>query len=109
MNEYLNPYTEDVTLSNVSIITANSTGSSISGVVAGGNESFYCNTMGCELRYSGHAPGAHVFAASGETEEAPVTGEESGEPADGESAAVDGEGPQIVESTGEELGENLIG
>ncbi len=115
VNEYLNPYTEDITESNVSIITADSTGTVIYGEVAGGIESFYCNTMGCELRYTGHAPGVHVFPepepVEGEEglEGEETEGEEGEEPTEGENAGDASEGPEVVESTGGELSRELCG
>lgn len=73
VNECLNPYTESVTTANVNILTSDYNGyelSSTTGAVAGGIDSFYCNYSGCELRFSYHAPGAHVMEGSqGETDE----------------------------------------
>ena len=63
VNEQLNPYQDDVTVSNVNILTSNYYGTSMSsttGEIAGGPDSFYCLT--CTLNNGGqvvhHAPGA---------------------------------------------------
>ena len=63
VNERLNPYQDDVTVSNVNILTSNYSGSSMSsttGEIAGGEDSFYCLT--CTVKNGGksvyHAPGA---------------------------------------------------
>lgn len=66
VNAYLNPFTEEVSTENVNILTANASGSYLSsttGMVAGGNHTFYCNHMGCADRFRYHAPGAHSLPA----------------------------------------------
>ena len=61
VNDLLNPFTEKVTVSNVNILTADASGTSVTsttGSIAGGLNSFWCNIDGCTLG-SAHAPGAH--------------------------------------------------
>ncbi len=116
VNEKLNPFTEEITLSNVNMLTSNYDGTKMtatSGEISGGIDSFYCNKPGCELRFSGHAPEAHVLPGA---EEDPVDtpepeenagdggeGTEEGEntpddPADsGETGGGDAEGPERIE------------
>ena len=93
VNEYLNPYNEPVTKSNVNILVSNGSGSNIystTGTVAGGYGSFACNTAGCELRGKYHAPGAHIMEPSdgeGEGGNASAGGDSSsGETAGGETS-----------------------
>lgn len=84
INEYLNPYSEDVKMQNLSILTANYDGTYISatnGVIAGGWESFYCNSCGF-----GHLPGACADDETGESE----TGATEGE-TEGDTGATEGE------------------
>jgi len=80
VNECVNPYREPVTTANVNILTSNGNGSFVNattGAVAGGYDSFACNMPGCELRFSHHAPGAHVMAeAEPEASAVPETGTE---------------------------------
>jgi LCP family protein required for cell wall assembly len=72
VNDYLNPYTQKVSLANVNILTSNASGSNViatTGTIAGGIDTFFCNVgkSTCELSgTSYHSPGAHV--APGETE-----------------------------------------
>lgn len=66
VNELLNPFTEDVTLSNVNILTSNASGTEITsttGSIAGGADSFWCYADGCPLKGSAHAPGVHNGSA----------------------------------------------
>lgn len=75
INEYLNPYTEDVTRANLNILTSNYDGSylySTSGVIAGGIDSFYCSMCG-----HGHAPGG---CPTSEPDEPDVSPEPSPDP-----------------------------
>ncbi len=63
INQYLNPYSEPVTRNNVSILTANETGSwieSTTGYIAGSWESFYCQTCSAKNGWKAvwHTPGA---------------------------------------------------
>lgn len=63
INDYLNPYSQPVTKSNVSIITANETGTwidSTTGYIAGSWESFYCQTCSAKNGWKAvcHTPGA---------------------------------------------------
>ena len=70
VNELLNPFTEDVTLANVNILTADAGGTEITsttGSIAGGPDSFWCYTDGCPLKGSAHAPGAHTNNEEGQT------------------------------------------
>lgn len=67
VNEYLNPYAQDVTEANVDILIANYSGTTLyatTGAVAGGTDSFYCMTC-----YGHHAPGQcpAVQTSGGET------------------------------------------
>ena len=70
INELLNPFTADVTLANVNILTADAGGTEITsttGSIAGGLDSFWCYTEGCPLKGSAHAPGAHTNSEEGQT------------------------------------------
>lgn len=64
VNEKLNPYSEDVTLANVNILSGNYSGTyleSTSGVIAGGWESFFCQTCTIANGWTKtihHTPGA---------------------------------------------------
>lgn len=87
VNDCLNPYNEPVTTANVNILTTNASGTyfeSTTGEIAGGPDSFACNMPGCELRFSHHAPGAHVMAgdAPGEGESGENTADPADEPAE---------------------------
>jgi len=71
INEYLNPYSEDVKMQNLSILYGNYEGTylaSTNGVIAGGWESFWCQQCG-----SPHLPAACPLDAP--AEEDPVEGE----------------------------------
>lgn len=64
VNEYLNPYSQEVTEANVDILTASYSGSSLystTGTVAGGSDSFYC--MSCTGH---HAPGQCPLSQTGD-------------------------------------------
>ena len=79
INERLNPYSEPVTRANVSIITANETGSwidSTTGYIAGSWESFYCQTCSAKNGWKStwHTPGA--CPTSDPDEDDPFTEEE---------------------------------
>ena len=70
VNKLLNPFTEDVTLANVNILTASADGNSVTsttGSIAGGLNSFWCYADGCPQKGSAHAPGAHNNSAGGQT------------------------------------------
>lgn len=113
VNEYLNPYNEPVTKSNVNILVSNGSGSNIystTGTVAGGYGSFACNTAGCELRGSYHAPGAHIKEASEGEGEGAGTGEgESPGAGEGTGEGIgEGESPVTGEGTGEGAGTGEI-
>ena len=65
VNSCLNPYVEPVTAANVNLLMSNSSGSKVwstTGVVAGGEDSFYC--LDCTVKSGGkavhHLPGAHL-------------------------------------------------
>ena len=83
INTALNPYTEPVTAANVNVLVSNYTGSnmwSTVGVIAGGADSFYCQS--CTVKNGGkvvhHLPGVHLDFDSGGESETGETGE-SGE------------------------------
>lgn len=102
VNECVNPYKDPVTAANVSILTTNSSGTvfdSTTGAVAGGLESFACNEPGCELRFSHHASGAHVYAGEGEP-----GGETGGEEQGGTSGEIVDIGQEPGGETGGESG-----
>ena len=96
INESLNPFKDDVTLSNVNILTCNGNYvSATNGVVAGGPDSFYCLT--CTVKNGGkavhHAPGACPKDEPPE-EETPETPEDPSEtPVPGEEVPVEPETP----------------
>ena len=112
VNEYLNPYKEPVTKSNVNILVSNGSGSNIwstTGTVAGGYGSFACNTAGCELRGSYHAPGAHIKeAVEGEGETAGA-GESGGETAGAGETGGETSGTGETAGAGETGGEGVAG
>lgn len=63
VNDYLNPYAQDVTEANVDILVSDYSGYSMystTGVIAGGIDSFYC--LNC---YGHHAPGQCPVAQAG--------------------------------------------
>lgn len=111
VNEYLNPYKEPVTKSNVNILVSNGSGSNIystTGTVAGGYGSFACNTAGCELRGKYHAPGAHIMEAAEGEGEGEGTGASAGEGESG-NASAGGETTGGETTGGETAGGETIG
>lgn len=75
VNGSLSPFTEDVTLENMDLLSFNAGGGvyATTGVIAGGMDSFYC--IRCTVatgRAVAHAPGAHLVIETPEPEE-PVT------------------------------------
>ena len=93
VNERLNPYTEAVTTANVNILTSNAGGTAMSattGVIAGGDDSFYCNNMECTMRFSYHLPQQHVIPVDEPLEDAPLGGGEDGTPTDAPNAGSEG-------------------
>ena len=105
VNGALSPFTEDVTLGNMDLLTFNNGGIyASSGVIAGGYDSFYCIT--CTVASGGkaiaHAPGAHLSFETPEPETTtdPDTppGEAGGEPGTGDMPTEDPGGESGVEA-----------
>ena len=102
VNEYLNPYDEDITRGNVSILTANDNGTwieSTTGYIEGSWESFYCQTCSYRNNWKAtyHTPGA-CPPADGGTEDDPFedggtdggsTGTDNGEGTGGDTSGTD--------------------
>ena len=86
INEYLNPYSEDVKLQNLNILYGNYEGTYLvatNGVIAGGWESFWCQQCG-----SPHLPASCPLDAPAEGEgegETGTEGETGGESTGGET------------------------
>lgn len=104
VNQWLNPYSQDVSLYNMNIISANYDGTyinSTTGVIAGGWESFYCQTcsMADGWKAHWHVPGACPPADTGEAE-----GSAGGEVSEGGGSTEDG-GETVTEPPVEEGGE----
>ena len=103
VNEKLNPYSEAVTLANVNILSGNYSGTyleSTSGVIAGGWESFFCQTCTIANGWTEaihHAPGGCPVDEPAE--------EESTEPPAEETPSEGGEGESSTEPPAEEGGE----
>ena len=65
INSALNPYTEPVTAANLNVLISNYSGSnmwSTVGVIAGGADSFYCQSCSKQNGWKAvhHLPGAHL-------------------------------------------------
>lgn len=100
VNDSINPYEDDVTVSNVNILTFGYGGGYVgatTGVIAGGPDSFYC--LSCTSKSGAvvwHAPGAHLSFG-----EETGPGTETEDPGEGETEPGPGEedpagGPEIV-------------
>lgn len=104
VNSALSPFTEDVTLSNMDLLTFYGGGGvyATTGVIAGGYDSFYC--MRCTAatgRAVAHAPGAHLAIETEEPETTETPPEEvtGGEPGtEGEVTAGDPAGGTETET-----------
>lgn len=94
VNSALSPFTEDVTLENMDILTFNAYGGvyATNGVIAGGIDSFYCiRCTSATGRAVSHAPGAHLVIETAPPEtppepDTPGTGTEGEPPASQEPA-----------------------